>query len=102
MKIWFLVIYLFHGHNIFEFGHWAYGGPSLSIVRADSKDQCEKLGSKIKAAMDHPTKLDKMPALVWCIDVEGKKEENLDIESRKRLIRENQKYLDDLKRKLNE
>lgn len=52
--------------------------------------------------MDYPNEMDKIPALVWCIDVSGKKEESLDIEARKKSIKENQKYLDDLKKKLND
>jgi len=106
MKTWFLLLYFWNG--VYG-GYASVGGPALTIVEAYNQELCEKLGTEAKTFFDSKRRknydgtLDSLysdPVDFRCIELEKAPQMGTDIGQRLKVIKENQQYLDSLKKQL--
>lgn len=100
MKTWYLILYLWNaaGHS-----NWAIGGPALTIVETHTQQLCENLGSQAKKFFDSKLRDEgpKPEATDFrCVELQKAPQMGTDIAERLRVIKENQQYLESLKKQL--
>lgn len=100
MKTWYLILYLWNaaGHS-----NWSIGGPALTIVETHTQQLCESLGNQAKKFLDSKLKdgyYTSEPTDFRCVELQKAPQMGTDIAERLRVIKENQQYLDSLKKQL--
>lgn len=100
MKTWYLILYLW---NVAGYGNASRGGPALTIVEAYNQQLCENLGAQAKKFFDSKLKDDMYksePTDFRCIELPKAPQMGIDITERLKVIKENQQYLESVKKQL--
>ncbi len=104
MKTWYLILYFWNAVN---WGNASVGGPALTIVETYSQQLCEQLGTQAKSFFDSKRRISSSiygsysePVDFRCIELEKVPQMGTDIGQRLRVIKENQQYLESLKKQL--
>ena len=100
MKTWYLILYLW---NVGGYGNAERGGPALTIVETYNQQLCENLGSQAKKFFDSKLRYEgsKPEATDFrCVELQKAPQMGTDIAERLRVIKENQQYLESLKKQL--